>query len=85
MRARDEREGGEGACAGYYFPQLILNCELLLKFGGVRVIAHPHPGLLPLEKGRRLHASLYAVVRRVNYFMFSKSAWFQSVLIRVRL
>jgi len=66
MRARDEREGGEGACAGYYFPQLILNCELLLKFGGVGVIAHPHPGLLPPEKGRRLHASLYAVVRRVN-------------------
>ena len=26
----------------------------------------PHPDLLPQEKGQRLHASLYAVVRRVN-------------------
>jgi hypothetical protein len=28
--------------------------------------ARPHPNLLPGEKGQRLHASLYTVVRRAN-------------------
>ena len=35
----------------------------------------PHPDLLPLEKGQRLQASLYAVVRRAN--PVAGACWFR--------
>jgi hypothetical protein len=64
IMSRDEREGGEGAGARplFFTNQLsIVNCSW-----SDSLIARPHPNLLPQEKGQRLHASLYAVVRRAN-------------------